>query len=106
MIQAQDTESSSHCLNTAAEQCRDGPHPPQWEPAWSGMFTHSFGRLLPLPHYGEQFRLPGLVSASALLPQWVDVVIQQHPQLAHVVVHHAVVEGQAEATLLGLVTEQ
>ena len=50
-----------------------------------------------LPCDGEELRLPLLAAGVSLLPQLIDVVIQQHPQSAHLVAHQAVVKGQAEA---------
>lgn len=54
----------------------------------------------------EELRLPPLVTALALLPDWVSIVVQQHPERAHIMTHHAVVEGEAEAALLGPVTQK
>lgn len=67
--------------------------------------THRFWGLL-FPGHSEELCLPALVSALALLPYWVSIVIQQHPESSHVMTHHAVVKGEAEAALLGPVTEK
>lgn len=67
--------------------------------------TYRSGGLL-FPGHSEELRLPALVPAPALLPYWVSVVIQQHPQSSHITAHHTVVKGQAEAALLSPVTEE
>lgn len=72
---------------------------------WNGMVTHRFWRLV-LPGHSEQFCLPILTPAAAPLPHKFSAVVQQHPQRAHLAAHHAVVEGEAEASLLGPLTEE
>lgn len=59
-----------------------------------------------LPGHGEELCLPALLSAAALLPHWVSVVIQQDSEGSHVASHHAVVEGEAEASLLHPIAEE
>lgn len=46
------------------------------------------------------------MSAVALLPYGVSVVIQQDPESSHVTSDHAVVEGKAEASLLDPIAEE
>lgn len=58
------------------------------------------------PGHSEELCLPALVSALPLLPYWVSIVIQQHPESSHIMAHQTVVKGEAEAALLGPVTEK
>lgn len=67
--------------------------------------THSFWGLC-FPGHGEELRLPALVPGVALLPHWVNIVIQQHPQSSHIASHHAVVKSEAEAALLDPIAEE
>lgn len=67
--------------------------------------THRLWCLL-FPCDCKELCLPALVSAVALLPYRVSIVIQQYPETAYIMAHHAVVKGQTEAALLGPVTEQ
>lgn len=67
--------------------------------------THRLWGFL-FPGHSEKLCLPTLVSGVALLPDGVSIVIQQHPECAHVMTHYTVVEGEAEAAFPGAVAEK
>lgn len=67
--------------------------------------THSLGGFF-FPGHSEELCLPALMSALALLPYWIGVVIQQHLERSHILSQHAVVKGEAEAAMLGPITEE
>lgn len=67
--------------------------------------THSLGSFF-FPGQSEELCLPALVSALALLPYCIEVVIQQHLERSHIQSQDAVVKGEAEAALLGPITEE
>lgn len=67
--------------------------------------THRLWGFL-FPGHSEKLCLPALVSAVTLLPDWVNIVVKQHPECAHIMTHYTVVKGEAEAALLSTVTEE
>lgn len=59
-----------------------------------------------LPGHCEKLSLPALLPALTLLPYWVNIVVQQYPERAHIRANHTVVKGKAEAAILGPVTKK